>query len=127
MPIFGTSRFPRPAEIVSITSAFSNGASAIADDGSVITFRRSQISAMAAMPDASGYWFSADDGGLFNYGGAPFYGSGTTLPNLDVVVDMATDGSATVQQLAGLPALRTHYEQTHAPRNLRLAIAAGNR
>ncbi len=29
---------------------------------------------MTAMPDGSGYWFTANDGGLFNYGMAP-YGS----------------------------------------------------
>ena len=33
------------------------------------------IVGMAAMPDGDGYWFTAADGGLFNYGDAPFYGS----------------------------------------------------
>ena len=30
------------------------------------------IVGMAAMPDGGGYWFTAADGGLFNYGNAPF-------------------------------------------------------
>ena len=34
------------------------------------------IVGMTAMPDGGGYWFTAADGGLFNYGDAPFYGSG---------------------------------------------------
>jgi len=48
MPIRG--RVPPRAALramVSITSGFNNGASAIADDGSVITFSRSQISFIA--------------------------------------------------------------------------------
>jgi hypothetical protein len=60
---------------------------------------------MAAMPDGSGYWFSAADGGLFSYD-APFYGSGTNDPNLDVIVDMASDGSAPLQTLIDTPAIR---------------------
>ena len=112
----------------------------VASDGGIFSYGDAQfygstgalnlaqpISAMAAMPDGSGYWFSANDGGLFNYGGAPFYGSGADNPNLDIVVDMVTNGSPTLQQLLGVPALRTHYEQVHAPANLRSALAAGNR
>jgi hypothetical protein len=63
------------------------------------------ITSMAAMPDGSGYWFSAADGGLFSYN-APFYGSGTNDPNLDVIVDMASDGSAPLQTLIDTPAIR---------------------
>ena len=44
---------------------------------------------MTAMPDGSGYWFTAADGGLFNYGDAPFYGSGAGT-GLGQVVAMAT-------------------------------------
>jgi len=39
------------------------------------------------------------------------YGSGTTDPNLDVIVDKAADGSATPPSLAGIPAMRTHAQQ----------------
>jgi hypothetical protein len=72
------------------------------------------ITSMAAVPDGSGYWFSAADGGLFGYN-APFYGSGTNNPNLDIVVDMATDGSAPVQTLAGIPAIRNHVPRYAGP------------
>src|SRR3974390_874291 len=57
------------------------------------------IGAMASMPDGGGYWFPAADGGLFNFGDAPFLGSGTNL-GLGRVVDMATNGSPTLQALA---------------------------
>jgi len=60
---------------------------------------------MAAMPDGGGYWFSAADGGLFNYGDAPFYGSGVGI-GLGRVVDMASDGGPTVQAFADIPAVR---------------------
>ena len=30
---------------------------------------------MAVTPDGGGYWLVATDGGVFNYGDAPFYGS----------------------------------------------------
>jgi hypothetical protein len=85
------------------------------------------ITAMAAMPDGGGYWFSAADGGLFSYGTAPFQGSGANDPNLDVVVDMASDGSPTLQAFAHVPAFRTEAERVHASVALRAAIAAGNR
>ena len=60
---------------------------------------------MAAMPDGGGYWFSAVDGGLFNYGTAPFYGSGVGL-GLGPIVDMATNGGPTVQAANDFPAVR---------------------
>ncbi len=63
------------------------------------------IVAMASMPDGGGYWFTAADGGLFNFGDAPFLGSGTNL-GLGRVVNMATNGSPTLQALAGIPAVR---------------------
>ena len=63
------------------------------------------IVAMAAMPDGSGYWFSAADGGLFNYGSAPFYGSAVGH-GLGPVVDMVTDGSPTLQGILSIPAMR---------------------
>ena len=65
---------------------------------------------MAAMPDGGGYWFTAADGGLFNYGTAPFLGSGTGL-GLGPVVDMATDGAPTQQANADQPAVRHTVEQ----------------
>ena len=63
------------------------------------------IVSMAAMPDGGGYWFTAADGGLFNFGNAPFYGSGVGL-GLGPVVDMATNGSPTVQAANDEPAIR---------------------
>jgi hypothetical protein len=99
----------------------------VASDGGIFAYGNAQfygsagslalqqpIVAMAAMPDGSGYWFSAADGGLFNYK-APFYGSGTNDPNLDVIVDMATDGSAPIQTLAGIPAIRSHVPRYAGP------------
>ena len=60
---------------------------------------------MAAMPDGGGYWFTAADGGLFNYGSAPFYGSGVGL-GLGRVVDMAANGGPTVEAEQDAPAIR---------------------
>ena len=60
---------------------------------------------MAAMPDGGGYWFSAADGGLFNYGDAPFLGSGVGT-GLTQVVDMTTDGGPTLQAFSETPATR---------------------
>jgi hypothetical protein len=57
------------------------------------------------MPDGGGYWFSAADGGLFNYGDAPFLGSAVGI-GLGPVVDMASDGGPTVQAMADIPAIR---------------------
>jgi hypothetical protein len=67
------------------------------------------IVGMASMPTGNGYWFSAADGGLFNYGDAPFYGSAVGQ-GLGQVVGIATDGSPTVQEQLGIPAIR----QAHA-------------
>jgi hypothetical protein len=63
------------------------------------------IVAMAAMPTGGGYWFSAADGGLFNYRDAPVDGSGVGT-GLGQVVDMASDGGATLQAIADIPAIR---------------------
>ena len=60
---------------------------------------------MAVMPDGGGYWFSAADGGLFNYGTAPFYGSGVAF-GFGQVVGMATDGVPTFQAATDQPAIR---------------------
>ena len=54
------------------------------------------------MPDGSGYWFTATDGGLFNYGKAPFYGAGNS-EGLSDVVGMATDGAPTPQAASRHP------------------------
>jgi hypothetical protein len=98
--------------------AYGPGASFYGSAGSLPLVQ--PITSMAAVPDGSGYWFSAADGGLFSYS-APFYGSGTDDPNLDVVVDMATDGSAPLQTLSNSPAVRSHVAKTvpaalHVPR-----------
>jgi len=63
------------------------------------------IVGMAAMPDGSGYWFTATDGGLFNYGDAPFYGAAAGQ-GLGTVVGMATDGAPTLQAFLNEPADR---------------------
>ena len=81
---------------------------------------------MAAMPDGGGYWFSAADGGVFNYGTAPFSGSGVDNPNLDVVVDMVTDGAPTLQAQLSVPALRVAHLHG-APPALQAALRAGDR
>jgi len=62
------------------------------------------IVAMAAMPDGGGYWFTAADGGLFNFGDAPFYGSGANL-GLGPVVAMATNGDPTIQAESDIPSV----------------------
>ena len=59
------------------------------------------------MPDGGGYWFTAADGGLFNYGSAPFYGSGAGQ-GLGTVVSMATDGVPTYQAQSDIAAIRPH-------------------
>jgi hypothetical protein len=41
---------------------------------------------MAATPDGKGYWLAADDGGIFAYGDAGFYGSAASLPLNEPVV-----------------------------------------
>jgi peptidoglycan hydrolase-like protein with peptidoglycan-binding domain len=43
---------------------------------------------MAATADGTGYWLVAADGGVFSYGGAPFYGSTGGMPLNSPVVDM---------------------------------------
>jgi hypothetical protein len=60
---------------------------------------------MAAMSTGGGYWFSAADGGLFNYGDAPFDGSGVGT-GLGRVVAMASDGAPTLQATSDIPAIR---------------------
>jgi hypothetical protein len=71
---------------------------------------------MAAMPTGNGYWFTAADGGLFNYGDAPFLGSGAGA-GLGTVVGMASDGGPTLQAFAGIPAVR-HSGLDRAVRDL---------
>ena len=59
---------------------------------------------MAAMPDGAGYWFTAADGGLFNYGTAPFQGAAASQ-GIGTVVGMATDGAPTLQAIFDSPAI----------------------
>jgi hypothetical protein len=44
---------------------------------------------MASTHDGAGYWLVASDGGIFNYGDAPFHGSAGSLPLNKPVVGMA--------------------------------------
>ncbi len=81
------------------------------------------IVAMAAMPDGSGYWFSGVDGGLFNFGTAPFDESGVG-EGLSSVVGMVTDGSPTLQAFGSIPAVRA---ADLPPRVLHLLRAGGTR
>jgi hypothetical protein len=51
------------------------------------------VAGVTADPDGQGYWIDAGDGGVFSFGGAPFYGSmgGQTL-NAPIVGMAATSG-----------------------------------
>ena len=73
--------------------------------------------AWPAMPDGGGYWFTAADGGLFNYGTAPFQGSSAGT-GIGTVVGMATDGAPTLQA-----ALDFSGERAHADGPVRLVRA----
>lgn len=44
---------------------------------------------MSASSSGLGYWVVANDGGIFNYGNAPFYGSAGSLVLNKPVVGMA--------------------------------------
>ena len=44
---------------------------------------------MAESPDGLGYWLVAGDGGIFNFGNAPFHGSAGSIPLNKPVVGMA--------------------------------------
>jgi hypothetical protein len=41
---------------------------------------------IAATPDGGGYWLTASDGGIFNYGDAGFFGSMGGRPMVSPVV-----------------------------------------
>jgi hypothetical protein len=60
---------------------------------------------MAATPDGQGYWLDAADGGIFNFGDAPFDGSdgGKGITNS---VGIALDGYYTLQAYFDVPAMR---------------------
>ena len=47
------------------------------------------IVGMAASPDGGGYWLAAADGGVFNFGDAPFEGSDAGTPEQDPAVGIA--------------------------------------
>ena len=44
---------------------------------------------MAAAPTGGGYWLVASDGGVFSFGGAPFFGSMGGIRLVQPVVGMA--------------------------------------
>src|ERR1700685_1576011 len=48
---------------------------------------------MAATRDGGGYWLVADDGGIFSYGDAAFYGSRGGQPLNKPIVGMAASAS----------------------------------
>jgi beta-glucanase (GH16 family) len=48
---------------------------------------------MAATPDGSGYWLVASDGGIFSFGDAAFYGSGTQLGRHVFGMSLADSGA----------------------------------
>ena len=64
---------------------------------------------MAATPDGGGYWLVAADGGVFNYGDAPYDGSagGTGITN---AVSIGSTTGATLQAAVDAPALRARAQ-----------------
>jgi hypothetical protein len=46
---------------------------------------------MAATSDGNGYWLVAADGGVFNFGDAPFFGAKTGLGSPTVAITPAPD------------------------------------
>ena len=62
-----------------------------ADYGDAVTLSlNSPVVAMAAVPDALGYWLLGGDGGVFSYGSAKFFGSTGSLKLNKPVVAMAS-------------------------------------
>src|SRR4051812_23593854 len=49
----------------------------------------SPLVGMASLPDGSGYWLVAADGGIFTFGNAPFLGSMGGVPLNQPIVGMA--------------------------------------
>ena len=49
------------------------------------------VNGMASTHDGLGYWFVASDGGIFDYGDAPFHGSAGSLVLNAPIVGMAPD------------------------------------
>jgi hypothetical protein len=48
------------------------------------------IVGMASTPDGGGYWLVGQDGGVFGYGDAQFYGSAGAMPPSKLVVGIAS-------------------------------------
>lgn len=48
---------------------------------------------MAGTPAKHGYWLVAQEGGIFSYGDAGYYGSAATLPLDEKIVSMASTPS----------------------------------
>ena len=46
---------------------------------------------LASSPSGRGYWLAASDGGIFNYGDAPFQGSAGSIVLNKPVVGVAAD------------------------------------
>ena len=40
---------------------------------------KTPVVSMVATPTGSGYWLMSSDGGVFSFGGAPFFGSATNI------------------------------------------------
>ena len=90
---------------------------------------------MAAAPGGGGYWLVASDGGIFNYGTAPFLGSMGGTPLNAPIVGMAATASG--YWLAakdggvfnyGTPVLRLHgwpVQRQPDPRHCGHAVGAG--
>ncbi|MGH9122456.1 MAG: phosphodiester glycosidase family protein [Acidimicrobiales bacterium] len=73
LPLLAT--FPARAGAAVANSVIAFGdAGALGSPGSL----NQPIVGMASTPDGKGYWLVASDGGIFNFGDAPFLGSGAT-------------------------------------------------
>ena len=96
--------------------------------------------AAASSGPGSGYWLAASDGGVFAYGGAPFYGSIADLHLAAPIVAIASPSNGTGYWLVGadggvfafgnvpffgsLPTLGADAERTHRVDRRRRAMAA---
>ncbi len=60
---------------------------------------------MAATPDGGGYWLTASDGGVFNFGDAPFDGSTGGL-GITNAIGVAGSAPPTLQAFLNVPALK---------------------
>ena len=80
---------PAGASAPPVNSAVPFGTTAIG--ANAVTGANAPVVGVAATPDGGGYWLVAADGGVFNYGDAPFKGSAGALHLAAPVVGIAPD------------------------------------